>query len=61
MAYFAASTDTPQKNKEFAESLGVDYPLLADPETKTDKDVKPDSAGDDVAARLAALRVPKRK
>lgn len=35
MAYFAASTDTPQKNKEFAESLGVDYPLLADPETKT--------------------------
>jgi thioredoxin-dependent peroxiredoxin len=91
VAYFAASTDTPQKNKEFAESLGVDYPLLADPETKTaesygvripilglakrwtfyidkdgrilfvDKDVKPDTAGDDVAARLAALGVPKKK
>jgi peroxiredoxin Q/BCP len=26
------STDTPQKNKEFAESLGADYPILADPE-----------------------------
>jgi thioredoxin-dependent peroxiredoxin len=31
VAYFGASTDTPQKNKEFAESLGLDYPLLADP------------------------------
>jgi len=91
VAYFAASTDTQQKNKEFAESLGVDYPLLADPETKTaesygvripilglakrwtfyigkdgkvlyvDKDVKPDSAGEDVAARLAQLGVPKKK
>jgi len=69
----------------------VDYPLLADPETKAaesygvripilglakrwtfyirndgrilyvDKDVKPDSAGEDVAARLAALGVPKKK
>ena len=26
-----------------------------------DKDVKPDSAGEDVAARLAALGVPKKK
>ena len=90
VAYFAASTDTPQKNKEFAESLGVDYPLLGDPEKKAaepygvlipilglakrwtfyigkdgrilfvDKDVKPDTAGDDVAAKLAALGVPKR-
>jgi peroxiredoxin Q/BCP len=69
----------------------VDYPLLADPETKTaeaygvripilglakrwtfyigrdgrilyvDKDVKPDSAGDDVARKLAELGVPRRK
>ena len=28
------STDTPQKNKEFAESLGADYPILADPDRK---------------------------
>ena len=32
MAYFAASTDTPQKNKEFAESLGADFPILGDPD-----------------------------
>lgn len=91
VAYFAASTDAPAKNKEFAESLGLDYPLLSDPEAKVaesygvrvpilglakrwtfyigkdgrilfvDKDVKPDSAGDDVAAKLAELGVPKRK
>jgi thioredoxin-dependent peroxiredoxin len=91
VAYFAASTDTQQKNKEFAESLGVDYPLLADPETKAaeaygvripilglakrwtfyigkdgrilyvDKDVKPDSAGEDVARKLAELGVSKKK
>ena len=30
-AYFTASTDTPQKNKEFAESLQADYPILGDP------------------------------
>ncbi len=28
------STDTPQKNKEFAESLGADFPILADPDRK---------------------------
>ena len=31
MAYFAASVDTPEENKEFAESLELDYPLLSDP------------------------------
>lgn len=34
MAYFAASADTPETNKSFAESLGTDYPILSDP-TKT--------------------------
>jgi peroxiredoxin Q/BCP len=89
VTYFAASVDTPQKNKEFAESLSADYPILADPEKATaeaygvlmpiglakrwtfyvgkdgkilyvDKEVKVDTAGADVAARLAQLGAPKR-
>ena len=31
MTYFAASVDTPEDNKKFAESLGLDYPILSDP------------------------------
>ncbi len=34
VAYFTASVDPVQKNKEFAESLNVDYPILSDPEKK---------------------------
>lgn len=33
VAYFTASNDPVQKNKEFAESLGVDYPILSDPDS----------------------------
>ena len=85
------STDTVQKNKEFAESLGADYPILGDPDKTAaepygvlmpavglakrwtfyigkdgkilfvDKEVKVDTAGADIAARLAELGVPKRK
>ena len=29
--YFGASIDSPDTNREFAESLGVDYPILSDP------------------------------
>src|SRR5258706_7327859 len=29
--YFGASVDTAQTNREFAESLGIDYPILSDP------------------------------
>ena len=29
--YFAASVDTPETNTEFAESLGIEYPILSDP------------------------------
>jgi peroxiredoxin Q/BCP len=32
VAYFTASVDTPELNKKFAESLGLDYPILSDPE-----------------------------
>ena len=34
MAYLAVSTDTAQTNKAFAESLGADFPILADPDKK---------------------------
>ena len=35
MAYFGISVDPPDVNKSFAQSLGVDYPLLSDPTKKT--------------------------
>ena len=34
MAYFAASVVTPEDNKKFAESLGLDFPILSDPGKK---------------------------
>ncbi|HVA47207.1 MAG TPA: peroxiredoxin [Pirellulales bacterium] len=38
VAYFTASVDEPQKNKEFAESLGLDFPILSDPEKDVAKE-----------------------
>ena len=32
MAYFAASCDSAETNRRFAESLDLDYPILSDPE-----------------------------
>lgn len=37
VAYFTASTDPVEKNKEFAKSLDLDYPILSDPEGKNAK------------------------
>ena len=37
MAYFTASCDPPDKNKAFAESLKLDYPILSDPDKKVAK------------------------
>lgn len=34
VAYFTASCDIPSFNKEFADELGLDYPILSDPEKK---------------------------
>lgn len=31
VAYFTASVDTAEQNKKFAESLGLDFPILSDP------------------------------
>ena len=38
VAYFTASTDTPEENKKFAESLKLDYPILSDPQKKVAKE-----------------------
>jgi len=32
VVYFAASCDTAETNKQFSESLDLDYPVLSDPE-----------------------------
>ena len=34
MAYFTASVDSEDTNKQFAESLHLDYPILSDPSKK---------------------------
>jgi peroxiredoxin Q/BCP len=36
-AFFAVSVDPPDTNGAFAQSLGVDYPLLSDPSAMTAK------------------------
>jgi peroxiredoxin Q/BCP len=33
VAYFTASNDPAEQNKKFAESLGLDYPILSDPDS----------------------------
>jgi peroxiredoxin Q/BCP len=35
VAYFAASVDAPEKNAKFAQSLGLDFPILSDPTKAT--------------------------
>jgi peroxiredoxin Q/BCP len=32
VAYFGASVDRPETNRRFAESIGIDFPILSDPE-----------------------------
>jgi thioredoxin-dependent peroxiredoxin len=91
VAYFTASVDTPEDNKRFAESLGVDYPILSDPGKQVaaaygvvtpdrqtaqrwtfyigvdgkilfvDRKVNTQTAGRDVAAKLAELGIPRKK
>lgn len=35
VTYFAVSIDKPETNREFAESLRLDYPILSDPTRET--------------------------
>jgi thioredoxin-dependent peroxiredoxin len=37
VAYFTASVDTPALNKQFSDQLGLDYPILSDPDKSTAK------------------------
>ena len=37
VAYFTASCDTPEYNKEFATELSLDYPILSDPDKSVAK------------------------
>ena len=37
VAYFTASNDPVEKNKEFAQSLSIDYPILSDPDSSVAK------------------------
>ena len=34
-AFFAASVDSVETNRQFAESLGISYPILSDPTKQT--------------------------
>src|SRR5687768_10205028 len=34
VAYFMASVDTPELNKQFSDNVGANFPLLSDPEKK---------------------------
>jgi peroxiredoxin Q/BCP len=91
VAYFAASVDTPEENRRFAESLGLDYPILSDPGKQVaasygvvtpdrqtaqrwtfyigadgkvlyvDRKVSTQTAGRDVAAKLAELGIARKK
>jgi peroxiredoxin Q/BCP len=88
--YYAASIDHPDTNRKFAESLGLDYPILSDTDKHAakaygvlramgvfaarhtfyigvdgkilyvDTSVKPDTAGEDLAARLETLGITHR-
>lgn len=90
VAYFTASVDKPEKNKQFAQSVGADYPILSDPGGEVareygvtgaiqkwasrwtfvigkdghilyiDKNVRPSTHADDVAAKLKELGIARR-
>ena len=38
VAFFGASCDQPEKNKEFADKLDLNFPLLSDPSKKVAKE-----------------------
>lgn len=91
VVYFTASCDEPEKNKDFAKSLELDYPILSDPAKDVakaygvvhegrevperwtfyvgldgkilaiDKEIKTETAGEDIAKKLEELGVAEKK
>lgn len=55
VAYFTASTDPAEKNKEFAKSLDVDYPILSDPKGKVATAYGIYNAERDIASRTTFI------
>ena len=55
VAYFTASTDTVEKNADFAKSLELDYPILCDPSGKNAKAFGVLQEGRNVAARVTVV------
>lgn len=55
VAYFTASTDPAEKNKQFAESLDADYPILSDPDGKVAKAYGIYNADRNAAARVTFI------
>jgi peroxiredoxin Q/BCP len=52
VAYFTASTDTVEKNADFAKSLDLDYPILCDPTGKNAKAFGVYQEGKNIASRV---------
>jgi peroxiredoxin Q/BCP len=91
VAYFAASVDSADLNRRFAESLEVDFPILSDPDKQVaaaygvvgaerqtaqrwtfyigvdgkilfvDQKINTQTAGRDIAAKLAELGIARKK
>lgn len=55
VAFFAASVDDAETNRKFAESLGLDYPILADPTKETAKAYGVLNAANGLASRWTFL------
>jgi peroxiredoxin Q/BCP len=55
IAYFTASCDPVQKNAEFAKELGLDYPILSDPNGEVAKKFGIYNADRNTAARVTFI------
>jgi peroxiredoxin Q/BCP len=55
VAYFTASTDTVEKNADFAKSLELDYPILCDPSGKNAQAFGVLGEGKNAAARVTFI------